>query len=219
MSRVRDIWWYFAGGILLTLLGGWVVGTHFSFVADQPGFPWMYRQGLLCSVFLGLGGLGWKYEEKIRRWLSPWLLAVASAVYVAVEVGFYHDVRCTLSASSLNLLGVVVSCIGCLLVAALCGWIGRSGFLRFVGRNSIGMYFLSGGVPMVTALLIRRLLPSASLAGLLLVFVLSVGIALAVVKLLAAYAPWVFNLRELPRFGNRNQNIPRQADKAGNTQS
>ena len=96
-----------------------------------------------------------------------------------------------------NGLGFALSVIGILLMVALCKHIPSSGLIRYMGRHTLPLYFLSGGVPNVLAIISVKMGIVTNLITYLVLCVLSIIIALIGTIVIERYIPFLLDLRLL----------------------
>ena len=69
--------------------------------------------------------------------------------------------------------------------------------LIYIGQNTIGLYFMSGALPIVFSILVHKLLSGQSMLGMLIVFFASFIVGLGAVYLMNRFVPFLFDLRVL----------------------
>ena len=193
LSRVKNIWFYFCCACIFAPLG-----AYLGSISELPSWPWMYRQGLIATIYLVSGGIFYKYENRIlRNWKSVYTLGLGVLYVVFVLSGWAHY-RCTTSLCSFNFLGYAVSVVGSFLLIEVCKRLPNSRFLAFVGENSILFYFLSGGFPLLAAR-IFGLLPFKNVISLMGVFLCSLLISVLFVMVVKKYFPFLKDFRLLKK--------------------
>ena len=103
-----------------------------------------------------------------------------------------------------DLLGVVFCILSVLIIIMACKCCHYSGFVKYISRHTIGMYFFSAAIPFVWGRIIEAFYVPSSISfvfGVLGSFITSV----AVVYCLDKYVPFVFDIRTL--FKNYNNVI------------
>lgn len=148
-------------------------------------------------IFMGFGGLYWKYEATICKVLSKPVLVGMIGAYVALLLFWPKIFRVLISMQDLNLAGVGISLLAILILIELCKMIRKSNLLNYIGQNTIGFYFMSGALPIVLSMVVKHFIPESGLIGFFLVFVGSMVIAFFAVKLINRWLPWMLDLRVL----------------------
>lgn len=190
-TRERNIWFYAAISFLLGVVGLMVV----KFEVFQNGI-WAWRQGVIALIYLAIGGLYWRYEKHIDK-LKKWCFALPLSVIYVFFILFCKNNNPLISTLQIQPFGFLTSTIACLLLVWLCKMLPEMKYLIFIGRNTIGFYFMSGALPVVLSLFVHKFLSVQSQIGFLLVFVGSFVIGLCAVYLMNRFVPWLFDLRVL----------------------
>lgn len=198
ISRKNYIGFYVVTGLIVAIFGYYLVQIDFHLFGFGRD-PWAYRRGLMAIAFIVMGGLYWHYEETFVRVLNKYVVAVLLAAYIIIFSDRSHTAKVLISTMDINWMGYLASLLGCVLLIELCKLLKPNSILTFVGQNSLCFYFLSGGLPMLVSMLVKRFLGDNHLYGLLIVFVLCLSIAYAITFLLNRYLPFVFDLRILKK--------------------
>ncbi|GEM_PF-525228 len=209
LSRVKNIWFYvlfcsicFASGLSLIYL--------YPSSDVTMSFPWQYRQGLLSIVFLILGGLYWRYETNIVRYLNFRYLLALVFLYTGILWFWPGNFHVLISMQDINIPGVAISLIGTLILIELCKYLPVLPLLNYIGRNTIGIYFMSGALPTVVGMALNRMIHYNSLVGLISVFLISITTAVCATYFLNRFLPWIFDLRQI----KTNRGIVRHKETA-----
>ena len=191
--RKANIWFYVVLGIFVTLLGFYLVRIDFHLFGFGRD-PWAYRRGFMAIGFLVMGGLYWNYEERLAK-LSKYVIIPLLVAYAFIFSDRSHTAKVLISTMEINWIGYLASILGCVLLIELCKLLKPVSVLTFIGQNSLCFYFLSGALPMLVSMLMKRYMGPDHLYGLLIVFVLCLSVAYAVTYLLNRYFPFLFDLR------------------------
>lgn len=209
-TRKRNIWFYAVVCLVIGMTGLTIV--HLDIL--KSGI-WAWRQGLIALVFLAMGGLYWKYEDKFRvqrsefsvessskanvgkrsrmlRILSSLLLA-ASYVASVVLLKDYNDPL--ISTLTIQPLGFVTSAMACLLLVWLCKKLPEVKPLTFIGQNSLGFYFMSGALPITFSMIAHKVLSGNSVWVMLAIWISCLVTAYLALKLINRWLPWLWDLR------------------------
>jgi len=188
-TRKRNIWFYVVISFVLCIAGLLIV--HFDIFDNGV---WAWRQGLIALSFLAMGGLYWRYEgliDKLRGW---WAYLSLLLIYIAVI--FYCDnTNPLISTLGIQPLGFLTSVIGCVLMTWFCKWMPQIRQLTFIGRNSIGFYFMSGALPITISIITHKLVEGSHIWMMLGIWVACVVMAYVAVKVINRWLPWLWDLR------------------------
>lgn len=156
---------------------------------------WAWRQGLISLVFLAMGGIYWRYEKQIDKLAHWWFIIPLVIVYMAMVIGLkgYNDP--VISTLTIQPLGFVTSAVACLLLVWLCKILPEIKPLDFIGRNSLGFYFMSGALPISLSLVVHKVLAANSIWMMLTIWIVCVVVAYVAVGLINRWLPWLWDLR------------------------
>lgn len=186
--------------IAFCITGVWLAKSGVAIIPGQPDFPWMYRQGFIAMVFFVAGGVYMQYEEKIDRILTAPVIVLLCLIYFGSLTFWYESILCTPSLCWFNFQGAVIGIIGCLLLIRFFKFLPNWRPLCFIGDNSIGFYFLCGGVPKIIAAFFASIpwIPGGWVIITLSV-VISLSIAWTGVVMIKRFLPFMLDLRILIR--------------------
>ena len=206
LTRIRTIWFYLFTCLLLTCLGKMMADLNICLIDCHRSFPWQWKHGMVCTIYMATGGLYWKYESVLRKYFNLWVVLTMICLYCFLSLYFFHCLYNGYMTSMLMIhpLGALHSIASSILLIELCRRLPETKPLTFIGQHSIGFYFLCGALPMTFGFACRRFLPfSPNIAILLLIWIITLVLAYIIVQVLNHYAPWVFDLR---RYGkNKNE--------------
>jgi hypothetical protein len=190
-SRIKNIWFYIFVCLLCGVTGLLIV----KFDLSQNGL-WAWRQGLIAMIFLALGGLYWRYETQIDRFMKWWMALPLLLVYVLVIL-LCENTNPLISTLQIQPLGFLTSAIACLLLVWLCKQLPVIKPLTFIGKNSIGFYFMSGALPIIFSLVAHKLVVGSYAWLLLMVWLSCLVVAYIAVLLINRWLPWLWDFRLL----------------------
>lgn len=199
LTRRKNVLFYFICSIVIFGLGQYLVKNGISLFASYPSLPWQYKHGLLAILFLAFGGLYWRYEAAINKLTNKYVLAVMLVAYVVVLLIAPNYFRVLISMLDVNIPGIVLSLLSIVILIELCKLLPACKLLNYIGKNTIGLYFMSGALPIVLSMLMHLVMSSINYGGLALVFLLSLGIGIVAVYSMNRLAPWLFDIRILRR--------------------
>ena len=197
LTRRKSIWFYFIFTSFVFGIGKYMCREGFEFSNQYPSCPWQYKEGLLSIIFLGFGGMYWKYEDLLRKVLKKYMVILLAFTYVVVETICPNSFRVLVSLQDVNMLGLLISIVAFVVLVEICKLPKSSKILNYVGRNTIGLYFLSGAFPIVLSMFVHRVMPTRNIVGLLIVFVGSFSLSFLTVYFMNRYAAWLFDGRKL----------------------
>lgn len=120
---------------------------------------WNTDIALMAVAYLYFGYLYHKHEAFINRHIPPTALLPVAAVLLFLK-WYEHSQGLSMLVFPLNVTSFPVFFADTVLAIVLIISIGRAlpscRFISFVGRNSIVYYFLCGGIPLITAAVMRK---------------------------------------------------------------
>ena len=199
ISRKRNIWFYVPFCLILSFFGWWLADNGINLIKGSSAFPWHYKQGLISLSYIVAGGIYWRYESQIRKILNKKNLMFQTIVFVLVVVLFHDKMELITSLNRINLLGYVVTLWATILLIEFCRMIPENKVLSYIGHNTMGYYFLSGGIPNIIAVFFMHIFQFTHWGIMLLIWILSLLVATIIIKIINRLAPWFFDFRVLNR--------------------
>lgn len=195
LLRRKTMLIYLLGGGIVACVGIFLIDNSFYVIQSDYSFPWQYREAFLSIPFLAFGGLYWKYEDLIDKMLDNKRTLVLLGAYLLLLYSNPQAFEVLISMDKMNLAGYGISLVGIVCMCSFCKKMGNCLFLLdYIGRNTLGLYFFSGAVPIVVSKLISKTVPFGFF-GFAAVFLLSFAISNTAVLILKRYVPWVFDIR------------------------
>lgn len=194
ITRKKNIWFYFICSCGIFILGRYLVENNISIFESYPSLPWHYRHGMYAIIFLALGGLYWRYEFTINKLINKYIVALMLIVYVISLLIYPNEFRVLVSMLDVNYLGILLSVISTIVLIEFCKFLPYCRILNYIGNNTLGLYFMSGALPIVLSMLLNRFM-AANYLGLSFVFFTSLAIGLITVSLINKFTPWLFNFK------------------------
>lgn len=202
LTRINNIWFYFVCSFGFYALSVVLISTN---LIPIPNY-WCFKQGLMCMIFVSLGGLYWKYEDAIHKLMKKKLILFLCAVlYVVLLLLFKDSFKVLISLGQLNILGILISTVGIIVFVEICKMLKKCNWLNDIGKNTIGLYFMCGAWPIVMGMIVRKIM-GINLAGWVIVYVSSFCFAYITMKLIVRFIPFMFDLRN-------GKNLFRKAEK------
>lgn len=197
LSRRKAVWMYVGVAIGIAVLGV-VLNKNGAVILGSIDFPWFYKRAMLALLYVVCGGVYYQYEATIMKILKRWYVLLALiAFYIVVEYAFPKNALCLTSMGEMNVLGVLVSIVGSLLLIELCRRINENKVLTYIGKNSIVYYFFSGAIPVTLSALLSCFFPVNSLLVMLLVFLTSLMLASIVSYIVGKWMPALLDFRKI----------------------
>lgn len=194
LTRIKNIWFY-----VICSVGFYILSLVFlNDFASIPNY-WSFKQGFMCMIFITLGGVYWKYEEKIHTVMKKkFVLIPLAALYVGLLVFFPDKFKVLIVVGELNFLGILIGIVGILVLTEICKMLKNLRWLDSVGKDTIGLYFMCGAWPIVMSMVVRKFM-GVSFVGWITVLVTSFLFAYISMKLMTRFIPFVFDLRKLKK--------------------
>lgn len=193
LTRRKTVYFYFAVTALLCIGGIFLCKNGLDYAGH---IQWFNTNSLLAIGFLGLGGVYWKLES-ICSLINKWIVVLLAAVYGVLLFVKQDAFQVLVSMCELNLLGVCISTLGIVVLIEVCKRIRKANALEFIGKNSMGFYFFSGGVPVVCSMVANKVFPKTTSVGLIIVFAVSVSISFVAVWIISKYMPFLYDIRKI----------------------
>lgn len=198
LTRIKTISFYVLVGVLTALIGSVAFKFNVS-ICGNPNFPWFWKASTSAVFYMSMGGLYGKYEniiDKILRtknWFFIVLYILLYSYYCIFDFRAYNggNYSCAVTIQS-----AILSIVGILIMVALSKKLHPIKFTEYWGRNTLGLYFLCGAIPNTIAIILGKVI-SVGVPMLILCWLLSFVVALAVVYSLNRFVPFVFDLRKL----------------------
>ena len=193
----RRYWLHMLIAIVLFYIAN-LLGYSDLTICGSSSFPWFYKSGMIAVLYMAIGGLYWKYEDHITYIFQQhkWLYIAALVIFVVIIV--YSEAQFSTITANVNCLGLFGTCLISFLIISVFKKCNNSNLISFIGRNSIGFYFLSGSIPNILALIGNRI-ENDSIVLLLLLIPMAFSLAYLCVRLIVKYFPFMFDLRSLKK--------------------
>ena len=199
LTRNKNIIFYIIASSIITIIGIFLSNNNIYILNNFPSFPWCYQNGMLAITFLTLGGAFWKLESFFNKRMNKVRLMIMFIIYIAVIFTLSDKAKVLISLLQLNVLGIITSILSILILVYSIIYFMRTkwSILEFIGKNSIGFYFLSGAFPIILSSIFKNVLNIHSSIGLMCIFVMSLFSAYIFVLLTNRYLPYLYDLRKI----------------------
>lgn len=197
LSRRKDILLYLGAAIGIAVLGVWLNNNE-TLVWGVADFPWFYKRAMLAILYVVAGGVYLKYEDVVVFFIKKWYVMLALVLfYLVVEFIMPEKALCLTSMGEMNVLGVMVSIVGSILLIEICRRIKENRVLTYIGKNSIVYYFFSGAIPVTLSVVLNRVISVNNLWGMLFVFLTSLITATVISYIIGRWMPFLLDIRKI----------------------
>lgn len=196
LTRIKNIWFYFIASVFLFFVGQYLIGRGMHVNKNYPSFPWFYLNSMISLIFIAAGGIYWRYEDIFNKLMKRHILFLL-IIFYALIVFSPLDIHVLVSMLDVNIPGVFVSVLSTLILIELCKLIPKCSILDYIGKHTIGLYFMCGGFPILMSMFMLKFSDAPNTIGLIAVFVGSFVLGLVMVFLINKQMPYLFDLRYL----------------------
>lgn len=155
--------------------------------------PWYCLTALQTLPIFSLGGIYYQYEDKFIPCQNWWIVTILGLLYVTL-VALLPPIRPINNFDdNLILLKIFVLLLGMVFVIFFSKIIPSNKLVQYIGRNTLPMYFMSGGFPLLYNLVAGNYLESSILTSIIIAIV-SLLSSLVVTWLLKKYFPFVLDI-------------------------
>jgi len=191
-TRKRNLWFYVASSTAIGIMGLMIVKNGLL----ENGF-WYWRQGLIALIFIAIGGVYWRYEKQIDNCTKGWLVILVMIVFMILVLGFrgYND--SLINSLSIQPLGFLTSTMACLLLVWMFKKLPEWKPLSFIGKNSLGFYFLSGALPATLSKMMHLFVQGSFVWVVFVIWFFCVIGAFFVVMIINKWTPWIWDMRSV----------------------
>lgn len=201
LSRCRSMWVYWVSSLCIFVIGIFMVDKKMNLLGLSYD-PWQFKHGLYAIPFLTAGGLYWKYEDTIKKYMNKLIIVLMIIVYITLFASFAKDLRVLVSMLDVNLTGYMSGCFASVLLIEVCKYLPKIELLTYIGRNSICFYFMSGALPIVIGLAMNHIIGKPTWFGAICVWLVSMSIAYIVTLFINTFIPWILDLRKMKMRNN-----------------
>lgn len=195
LSRQRNILFYVAVSIVLSMLAILIKDSGFTILSSET-IPWFYKSGMIATLFLSLGGLYNHYEYKIDKFVGKYYVVLSIALgYIIMKLLFSDLIRISLFHTSISILGLLIALASIYVIVFITKRLRSFPVVNYLGRMSLGLYLLSGGIPNIMGVIFIRYGFQSVYVNIFLVTLISFIIGVATVNILNRVCPIVFNFK------------------------
>lgn len=172
-----------------------IANMNVGFFSDL-NLPWFYKGGMIATFIMCLGGLFFKYEKIINRTNRLFFISFLF-IYFIVAHNYVNTGDVSINVASVSYIGFIATILGIFSLVMICKLIPSNKYTQFVGRNTLGLYFLSGALPNIMAIFMGRFIKNYDWISYISVSILSFAISLPIIYFMNKFVPFVFDLRKL----------------------
>lgn len=191
--------WHFGGVSLLLVIGALMMKYSNITIWGNDNIPWFYKAGMIAVFYLVFGGVYELHEEKFSKLMQPGILVLFILGYSYISLFSKIEVQTAINVAQLNILGLVMSVGGIILLIELCKKLPSIGLFQWVGRNTLVMYFLSGGIPNILSVFFVKLGMHLSFMPYLVISMISFMLGVVGSYIIGKYFPFVLDLRTIKK--------------------
>lgn len=189
--------------LIITLLLA-ALGMYLNLERESNGpdafFPWFYKTGLVYTFVMALGGLYFRYENRIDKIMKyAWIIPAVIYVCLLVLTWESHALKMIGLGGICNVSGFVEVLCGIVLIVLLSKQLPMMRFVEFIGRNSIVFYFFSGALPASIGWAFQKMFPDKLYIMTVAVAMLSVVMGYFLTFIVVNYFPWLTDFRKLKK--------------------
>lgn len=196
LKKDNRLWHDFIISVLLTI-GAVLLKKGDLTIWDDGNIPWFYKAAMIGTFYLVVGGLYKQYESKIGQIMNPILMLGLLLVYVLITLTPMIEVRTAVNAGILNIWGVFASVLGIVLLTDVCKKLPTIKLFNWVGRHTLVMYFLSGGIPNILSVMMLNMGVRLNFASFMVLCSFSFIIGMIGTWIIEKYFPFVIDLRKI----------------------
>ena len=199
ITRIKNIWFYFFVSCILAIVISRV--PRFEILGDES-LPWYYRTGILSCPLIAMGGVLNKYEKIIDSKFKGgmryvWVLSLLTCFLSYVFFPSSFTLKPT--RGEMNIMGYLLVFIESISLIQVVRYFfsKKLCLMNYMGRHSLGMYFLCGAVPNFTCILLKKYLGPDSVTVLFIATIVSLIITVLIVWYLYRKVPFLFDIGNL----------------------
>lgn len=131
--------------------------TYYLIPFNQHNY-WQWQDALIAIVFLYLGYLYHHYKESFHTIHKPLYSSLLLSILIFIKIYEYHVDLPMRNIAIENVPLFLADCIAwLLLIISIIKYIPSCRLIEWTGRHCIVYYFLCGGVPLVTSMLLHQI--------------------------------------------------------------
>lgn len=196
LFRIKNVWIYVVYSSALTFLS-YILYSYNVTLNGDPTIPWYYKSGMSATIIMSLGGVYWKYEEFIDKFLSRKKILLFLPMVILLLIYYYINnstINVNINLDSIGICSLLIICTCIYIVIRICKILPQCGLVDFWGRNTIGLYLFCGGIPNLFATILQQInIPHVVVLPI--TFILSIATALLSVIIINKYMPYLYDLR------------------------
>ena len=199
LSRQRNIYFYIVVSMFLSALAIIINDSGFTILSSE-NIPWFYKSGMIATLFLSLGGLYSHYEYNIDKVIGKYsVVFIIALAYSVISTFHFASVKISLIHASISIQGLLMALASIYVIIFFTKKLKSIPLINHLGRISLGIYLLSGGIPNVLGVIFLKYGFHNIYINVLFVTIISFVIGAIIVDVLNRICPGIFNFKLLYR--------------------
>lgn len=198
LVRQKGIWSYLLISAVFFAIG-FTLNTLRTDTESRAFLPWFYQTGLEYTLVMAGGGLYYRYEQIVDKWIRRFWF-VPLFMFIAILAWAYlegYTLKMMGLGGQLNSMGALAMCCGVAAVAAVCKHTRPMVWLTWIGRNSIVFYFFSGVFPAMVSTVMLRFCPIQAYPLALVTTSVAILLGTMTTCIVNRFAPFMIDLRKI----------------------
>lgn len=161
-------------------------------------FPWYYKSAMEAVLFMVFGGLYSQMEYRTEK-LSGTVVfpLIISVAYIVIALLHIVNPRTALDWQGLNVYGLALSLLGITAMIGITKRMGSVGFVNWIGRHTIGLYFFSTIILKGVCPVVKNYIAEQNYWLTIVCALIAFSIGIGIVYALNRWFPFIFDLRLL----------------------
>ena len=165
---------------------------------NLPNFPWFYQAGFFSVFYFSIGALYLSLEKKEIKhlWLKEIVYAIGVVLVLLIIFNYGSGHSAINSLPKYDCMGFLLSVVMSLLVVHYCKKFPDIKFVNEIGRNTLGLYLMSGALPELTSLFFHKYFAYNDML-ILVIAIVSFGVGLILNTFILKYMPFLYDFRKI----------------------
>lgn len=195
-TRVKTIWFYFVASSVLALSSMALVHYNIT-VMNNVSLPWYYKAGMVSTLWITGGGVLARYEPFFERISRGWLRVPITLLMFYAAYLLSQTADLSVQQGHINMSGFLTIGASIWIVVSFCRLLPDLKLVNFLGRRSLGLYFLSGAIPNTFAAIMVKMGIEMTYGLYIIISVVSFLLACVIVSWMYKFIPFVFDFQKL----------------------
>lgn len=197
LSNRKNIWTFtLLSAALLVLIN--LFGDVRSKQAEEYA-PWFWQTGMLYMFIMCLGGIYYRYETLIFKFINNSYVALSLLLaYIGVlQTSLHYPTYYFGLSGRNNITGIFGTVLSILLLMYISNRIRKKPIIEFIGKNSIIFYFLSCFAPIAVSAIANYLIAEKNYVIYVCVTFAAITVSYITTYIITRYFPFILDLRNL----------------------